>query len=306
MAFRPTLDQLRVIIAVADAGTFSAAARQLGRVQPAITQSVKTLEAGTQIAIFDRRGKTVRLTEAGELMVARSREAIAAVDALCDEAQRLSSGLESELSIAIDGGVPRSAVTSSLKLVSETFPGLRVAVFTEGFGGAEQLVREGLVQVGVYFALAETSRSGLVRDSLGTLELIPVASAGHPLAAMAQDEVADGLRDHVQLIMADRARLIAPVQGSIMSSRTWVFSEYGTRLDCLRAGLGWGHVLKALVTDELTAGTLKALKAPGDFTKTDLYVYHRLGHPPARAGRLFLSALARFLRELEHVHAGKG
>ena len=292
MPFRPTLDQLRVIVAVADGGTFSAAARQLGRVQPAITQSIKALEAGTGIAIFDRTGKTVVLTDAGRLMVAKSREALAAVDALCDEAQRLSSGLESELSVAVDGGVPREVVTHTLAVVSEAFPDLKVAVFTEGFGGAEQLLREDMAQLGVYFSSAEASRAGLVREKLGVLDIIPVVAADHPLAAETGRVTPDQLKDHVQLMMVDRSRLIAPVEATIMSERTWVFSEYGTRLDCIRAGLGWGHVLKTLVLDDLESGRLKALAIGNAFSWSDLGVYHKLGRPPARAGRLFIDTMA--------------
>ena len=296
MPFRPTLDQLRVIVAVADGGTFSAAARQLGRVQPAITQSIKALEAGTGIAIFDRTGKTVVLTDAGRLMVAKSREALAAVDALCDEAQRLSSGLESELSVAVDGGVPRAVVTHTLAVVSEAFPDLKVAVFTEGFGGAEQLLREDMAQLGVYFSSAEASRAGLVREKLGVLDIVPVVAADHPLAAEAGQMTVDKLKDHVQLLMVDRARLITPVEATIMSERTWVFSEYGTRLDCIRAGLGWGHVLKTLVLDDLESGRLKALAIGDAFSWSDLGVYHKLGRPPARAGRLFIDTMAARLQ----------
>ena len=50
-----TLDQMRVLIAVADAGSFSAAARKLGRVQSAISQSIQTLEATLRLPLFDRR-----------------------------------------------------------------------------------------------------------------------------------------------------------------------------------------------------------------------------------------------------------
>ena len=45
-----TLDQMRVLVAVADAGSFSAAARKLGRVQSAISQSIQTLE--TTLGLF--------------------------------------------------------------------------------------------------------------------------------------------------------------------------------------------------------------------------------------------------------------
>ena len=57
-----TLDQLRVLIAVADEGSFSGAARRLGRVQSAISQAVQTLEATLELALFDRSAKKPVLT----------------------------------------------------------------------------------------------------------------------------------------------------------------------------------------------------------------------------------------------------
>jgi DNA-binding transcriptional LysR family regulator len=49
-----TLDQLRVLVMIDDAGSFSAAARSLGRVQSAISQSVRTLEEIQGVSLFDR------------------------------------------------------------------------------------------------------------------------------------------------------------------------------------------------------------------------------------------------------------
>ena len=72
-----TLDQMRVLVAVADAGSFSAAARKLGRVQSAISQSIQTLETTLGLTLFDRSGKTPQLTDAGKALVGDARALIA-------------------------------------------------------------------------------------------------------------------------------------------------------------------------------------------------------------------------------------
>lgn len=51
-----TLDQLRVLVAIAEAGSFSAAGRELRRAQSAISQAVSNLEAIQGVELFDRRG----------------------------------------------------------------------------------------------------------------------------------------------------------------------------------------------------------------------------------------------------------
>ena len=60
-----TLDQMRVLIAVAEDGSFSAAARRLGRVQSAVSQAIQTLEENLRLTLFDRSAKTPVLTDAG-------------------------------------------------------------------------------------------------------------------------------------------------------------------------------------------------------------------------------------------------
>ena len=64
-----TLDQMRALVVVAEAGSFSAAARRLGRVQSAISQSIQTMEATLGVTLFDRSTRTPALTEAGQAIV---------------------------------------------------------------------------------------------------------------------------------------------------------------------------------------------------------------------------------------------
>src|SRR5260370_12725705 len=63
------LDQMRVLIAVAEAGSFSAAARRLGRVQSAISQAMQVLEETLRVTLFDRSGKIPVLTDAGRMVL---------------------------------------------------------------------------------------------------------------------------------------------------------------------------------------------------------------------------------------------
>jgi DNA-binding transcriptional LysR family regulator len=86
----PTMRQLEVFLAVAKAGSFRRAADGLHLSQPALSQHVGELERGLGARFFDRRGRTVTLTEAGRILedhalrlfatLAGAREAIAELD----------------------------------------------------------------------------------------------------------------------------------------------------------------------------------------------------------------------------------
>ncbi len=73
-----TLDQLEVIQAVADCGSFHAAADRLNRSQPALSAAIKNLEREFELEIFDRSQYRARLTEAGAIFLTAARQALQA------------------------------------------------------------------------------------------------------------------------------------------------------------------------------------------------------------------------------------
>ena len=77
-----TLDQLRMLIAVAETGSFSAAARRLGRVQSAVSQAVQGLEATLRLQLFERDGKTPRLSDAGRIILNDARDLVRGAELL--------------------------------------------------------------------------------------------------------------------------------------------------------------------------------------------------------------------------------
>ena len=105
-----TLDQMRVLVAVAEAGSFSAAARRLGRVQSAISQAVQTMEATLGVALFDRSTRTPALTDAGAAIVKRrARDASRARRRCARARESIAEDVEPELTLAVDAIVPDAA-----------------------------------------------------------------------------------------------------------------------------------------------------------------------------------------------------
>jgi DNA-binding transcriptional LysR family regulator len=292
----PSLEQLRVFVAVAETGTFSAAARRLARAQPAVSQSIQATEALLNVALFDRRGTQVVLTIVGRGLIELARAAVAAADAVRDAADRLSSELESELSIAVDGSVPKSLLAQSLNAVGAAFPDLPIAVFNEPLGGAEQMLREQLAHIAVYAPATASRFEEMNGERLTTLPIVLVAAADHPLAALPAPLALAQLDGHVQLVLRDRNRAMAPISGSILSTRTWAFSDFEMRLAALLAGSGWAHMPLYAVEEALAVGHLALLEVTNTdprFRHMDLCIVHQLGNPLGRAGRFFAEDLKR-------------
>src|SRR6202167_595262 len=178
-----TLDQMRVLVAVADAGSFSTPARKLDPLQPAISQSIQTLETTLGVTLFDRSGKTPRLTDAGKALVGDSRALIAGAQPIRARAQSIAEDVEPELTLAVDSMLPIPLLMESLKALRLAFPLLPASVFTEALGGAEQRLRDGAARLAIY-TLAPSNPCDLVSEFMTRIAMWPVVAAGHPLAAL--------------------------------------------------------------------------------------------------------------------------
>ncbi len=73
-------DLLRSFIAVADRGGFTRAARSLNRTQSAVSMQIKRLEENVRVALFERNGRSVRLTRDGESLLGYARRLLALQD----------------------------------------------------------------------------------------------------------------------------------------------------------------------------------------------------------------------------------
>ena len=74
------LRQLGYVVAVVDHGGFTRAAAAMHVAQPSLSQAIRSLEAELGVALFDRIGRTVRLTAAGRALLPSARQALRDVD----------------------------------------------------------------------------------------------------------------------------------------------------------------------------------------------------------------------------------
>jgi DNA-binding transcriptional LysR family regulator len=300
-----TLDQMRVLVAVADAGSFSAAARKLSRVQSAISQSIQTLETTLGLTLFDRSGKTPSLTDAGKALVGDARVLILGAQAIRARAQCMAEGVEPELTLAVDAMFPIPLLMESLKALRVAFPILPASVFTEALGGAEQRLRDGAARLAIY-TIPPSSPCDLMSEFMTRVVMWPVVAAGHPLAALREPLPREALEPHVQLVLTDRTPLTQNLSGGVVSRHIWRFADLATRLDFLLAGFGWCNMPSHMVAEHVAAGRLKRLKvANQEEVALPLSVVHERGRSPGRAGRWLIADLRERLKTCPGAHHGE-
>ena len=304
MLDRLTLDQLRILIAVAETGSFSAAGRRLGRVQSAISQAVQLLETTLGLPLFARDGKSPVLTDAGRVLLDDARQVVRGAEMMRLRANSVASGMEPELTLAVEQIFPSAVLMASLKAFAEAFPSLPVTVFTEGLSAAEMRLREGLARIAIYWP-PEGDASDFEATFFGSVPMVPVVAADHVLAGERGPLSRQMLQRHIQLVWTDRSPA-AGVSGGIVSDRVWRFADLGIRLDYLLAGFGWCNMPLHMVEPHIAAGRLKQLQLKEDNGRTrgfPLYVVHDRTRPPGRAGTWLIEDLRRRFTCVDYLEA---
>lgn len=291
-----SLEQLRVLVAIADAGSFSSAGRELGRVQSAISQSVATLETMQGVTLFDRSGHKPRLTDVGCVLVGQARMVLASAARFEAVAAGTRQGLEPELVLAIDPLVPTAPLIDSLRALSHTFPDLPVSFSTEGLGGSLRRLRSGSAALAICLLLPNVPED-IAAYPLLRVGMQPVVAPGHPLASLGRPATRGDLEPHVQLVLSDPVEPGGTTYG-LASARLWRFVDLGRRLDFLQAGFGWCRMPDHLVSAPIADGRLVALEIVDDPTPDEgltIYAAHKRDHALGPAGRWLLDRLRQRL-----------
>ena len=176
-----TLDQMRTFVAVAEAGSFRAAAGRLSRVQSAVSHAIGNLEAQLGVTLFDRSGHRPTLTPEGQALLADMRAVLLKVDTMRARARGLGEGLELRLAIALDPQFPLGIAAAALKDLHEAYPSVSVRLWTAPLGAAIVALREGRCALAI--TAAEIPDPRIELEALSFVPRAAVAAATHPLAA---------------------------------------------------------------------------------------------------------------------------
>lgn len=258
---QPTLDQLRIFLAVADEGSFNRAAKKLGRALSVVSYGISALEAQLGVSLFDREGsRRPALTEAGRALLLDARAIADEADGLMARARGIRQGLETVVGLAVDVMVPTATVAGVLRDFQAIFPTVDLRLHIEALGAVAAMVRDKQADLAIagpdIVDLPE-----LERMTVGCVELVPVAAPSHPLAR--PGKIAPGeARRHLQLVLTDRSPLTEGREFSVLSPRSWRLGDLGAKHALLVEGIGWGNMPRHSIEGDLAAGRLVALDLP--------------------------------------------
>jgi len=297
-----TLDQMRTFVAVAESGSFRAAALRLSRVQSAVSHAIANLEAALGVALFDRSGHRPVLTPEGRALLADARAILLKVDSLRARARGLGEGVELGLSLVVDTLFPTATLGAALQDMRAAYPTVGVRLTVAPLGAPVTALRERRCTLGI--TVGQDFRDPHIEmEALTSVPFVAVVAAAHPLASYSESAEAKGpvgaaaLADHLQIVLEDPSPLTEGRDFGVLSPGTWRVSGQDIKHALILAGLGWGRLPLWAVARDLADGRLVRLKAAalgrqGEVT-AEAYLVHRIDEPLGPAARAFRQALLR-------------
>ncbi len=252
-----TFDQLLLFVTVSETGSFSGAAKRLGRVQSTVSHGIAQLESQLDVRLFDRSTRKPSLTPAGQHLLLQAQQILNQVQDLKSSAQLLQTGHEPFVSVVMDMIIPVEIMTRSLRQVQKKYPQTRWLLHTEMLGAITQRVIEGNSQLGLTGQLLPQYRAKLISEPLGQVEFMLVVAPIHALAKLAQageSITARQLAAFTQLAVLDREDALMP------EGDRWYLGDLQTLLHFAKEGFGWAFLPQHLVQPALDAGQLVSLQ----------------------------------------------
>ncbi|WKX69954.1 LysR substrate-binding domain-containing protein [Streptomyces sp. XD-27] len=180
------LRHLRYFRAVAEELHFGRAAERLGMAQPPLSQRIRGLEEELGARLFDRSSRGVRLTAAGEVLLAESEELLAAAERTRKRVSLAASGAYGTLRVGVPPELPGRVLAEILTAFAAEVPDVRLDLQEIGTAGQLRLLAERALDTGLVQRPADLA--GLTSGPAVSLPLGVVVPRDSPLA----DTVASG------------------------------------------------------------------------------------------------------------------
>jgi DNA-binding transcriptional LysR family regulator len=288
------LYQLEAFEAIAAHGSFTRAAEALHLSQPAITRQIASLEAELRTRLFDRLGRTVRMTAAGEALHRYSEQIVR----LSREAQHavaeVGAGAAGRLAVGASSTLATYVLPSLLRRFRESHPRVEISVHTGASAQVLEMVLSNEADLGI--VTSEVHDRVLVATVLAEYETCVVVPPAHPLARRGAVEAAD-LAGATLIQMESGTNLRTYVDRLL--SAAGVEEQVALELDnveaikrMIEAELGISMLPEVAVRAEVAAGRLAALPLAGmPQANRQIRLVHRRDKYLSASARAFITLL---------------
>jgi len=253
------IQSINAFLKVSELGSFSRAAEALFITQPAVSKRIQALEFSLNTKLFDRIGKSVRLTEAGSALIPGYLRILAEVD----ESRRIISNLRESTSgtlcFATSHHIGLHRLPPVLRAYSKHYPDVKLDIKFTGSEQALPLIQNGDIELAV-ITLPESYPEQLATIALWTDPMVCMVSNDHGLAKH-KTISAEKLLEHPAILQTTGSQTRTLVDESIgLASQVIFETDY---LETIKAmveiGLGWSFLPQSMADKKLQTINIKGI-----------------------------------------------
>lgn len=251
---RVSLEQWKALQAVIDYGGYAQAAEKLHRSQSSVSYAVNRLQELLGIQVLEIKGRKAELTEAGKVILLRSRQLVADASHIEQLAQHLNSGWEAEVKLAVESAFPTEYLMQALIDFNKLSHKTPVRIEEVVLSGADEALIEGRVDL----AITPFIPQGFLGEELIRVNFLAVSTPDHPLQHLGRSLNSKDLNRETHVIVSDSGNKGLD-GGWISDARRWTVTSPESALKLISNGLGFGWLPEKEIQQQLNDGSLKPL-----------------------------------------------
>lgn len=287
---RVTLDQWRTLQAVVDHGGFAQAAQALHRSQSSVSYTVGRMQEQLGVPLLRIDGRKAVLTEAGAVLLRRSRQLVKQASQLEDLAYHMEQGWEAEVRLVVDAAYPNARLVRALSAFMPQSRGCRVRLREEVLSGVEDVLLDGVADL----AISALNIQGYLGTEMSTVEFVAVAHPGHALHQMNRPLTFHDLQSQLQIVIRDSGRQPKDA-GWLGAEQRWTVGSLATAASFVASGLGFAWLPRQSIERQLSEGVLKPLALEqGGNRHPMFFLYASKEKPLGPATQILVELLRKF------------
>lgn len=248
------IEQVLAFTTAVETGSFSAAARHLGKSQSSVSIAINNLELDLGVTLFDRSTKYPTMTDQGQRLYEQAKVLLRQVERIQSYANSSGDNIEDTVKIGIDPLIPLSLIDSALEKMAQVFPHTKVELSKLHGSTLCNAIKNEQIDLGLYFT-SEAIPEGLDFSIVSNVEWVCICSPDSKFADMESVDN-ETLISERQIMCTSMVDNLILRNTNKISQDIWQASDQDDMARLVEQGLGWALIPKSIALEKQELGTL--------------------------------------------------
>lgn len=245
-----------MLVLSAELGSFSACGRKMGKGQSAVSQGIANLELDLNVVLFNRQGRTPRLTADGERVLLHAKALLRQASEIEKVAGAIEGKQEALIRLMFDDSVCTPALFQILAKFEQKFPYIKLDIMTQASPDIAAYIESDRVDIGIVFS-DFSLKHNVDLCLIGNMNFVAVCHPEHPLSQLTSVNI-HHLLSHRQLLLKGLNENTL-TQISPMSAEIWWSGSFELMREMVLQNCGWAYLPQHMALPLINHDQLHAL-----------------------------------------------